>query len=479
MNGIKLRVRTPLALAATLCLVACGSTEPVVFPELVITTTSLPDGMQGQPYEEGIGAEGGDEAYSWQVTAGALPPGLALAADDLGEDDAVVSGVPEEAGSYHFTATVTSGDGQTASAELIIHIRPDLPLAIDQPFLPPALVGGPYDVRLPPQGGDGEAYAWAVVDGALPDGLELTEDGRIQGTPTSVGSARFTIELRSGGDVALQTYDLEVVPHRTGEFAITIFPVGEIPASIRPHLDAAVAEWEEAITGNLPPVAIPSDFFGSSFCGGYGDLLNGTSIDDILIAVRIEAIDGPGGVLGRAGPCGIRSDTQLPFAGSVVLDSEDLFRLGDSETIGFIISHEIGHVLGFGTLWQEMELIEGVGGPDPRFVGAEAVEAFAEIGGSDTVPVETQGGEGTRDSHWRQSVFGDERMTGFSASPDTPQPLSIVTLASFLDLGYDVDLSAADSFSLSAALVLGEHADILGHDHVLRGPILELDPLRP
>ena len=86
-----------------------------------------------------------------------------------------------------------------------------------------------------------------------------------------------------------------------------------------------------------------------------------------------------------------------------------------------VILHEMGHVLGFGTIWSDLSLLADPslsGGTDPHFTGAQAIAAFNAIGGatyiaSAKVPVEDMGGEGTADAHWRESVFGNELMTGF------------------------------------------------------------------
>ena len=48
-------------------------------------------------------------------------------------------------------------------------------------------------------------------------------------------------------------------------------------------------------------------------------------------------------------------------------------------------------------------------------------------------------------SHWRENVFDDEMMTGFLSA--TYQPISLMTIESFKDLGYTVDDSAADDFT--------------------------------
>ena len=60
------------------------------------------------------------------------------------------------------------------------------------------------------------------------------------------------------------------------------------------------------------------------------------------------------------------------------------------------------------------------------------------------------GGAGTVNSHWRDGVFDPEIMTGFLNAGTNP--LSVVTIASLSDLGYTVDVSQADPFSLGASL---------------------------
>jgi hypothetical protein len=124
-------------------------------------------------------------------------------------------------------------------------------------------------------------------------------------------------------------------------------------------------------------------------------------------------------------------------------------------------------------------LISGTGGSNPRFTGASAVAEFEALGGADSVPLETGGGQGTRESHWRKSTFGPERMTGFSEPPGVHQPLSRVSVASMEDLGYEVDLDAADAYTLGQALTLDGGAlqgwNGWGHDHVIVGPVRVLE----
>ena len=117
----------------------------------------------------------------------------------------------------------------------------------------------------------------------------------------------------------------------------------------------------------------------------------------------------------------------------------------------------MGHVLGLGTLWSTFGFLKNPSlpsslGVDTHFDGPKAIEAFDALGGTSytggaKVPVEnTMGGEGTRDSHWRESEFDEELMTGFIEAAGTANPLSRLTVASLWDLGYVVNLDGSDAY---------------------------------
>lgn len=471
------RAWTPTAaLLLPLLLVTCrsGPTAPPA-PTLTIATESLPPAIRGEAYAEPVYASGGDGAYTWDVIAGTLPVGLALVVDDLRIDHALITGTPEEVGVWTFTLRLRSGDGQTAQRVFTIAVEPEpAPLAIQSRRVPPALAGAPYGVRLQANGGDGATYTWEVVEGRLPVGLSLTSAGRIEGIPAAPDETTFVVEVRSGGLSARETLTLRVVAEDVSRYRFTLFPVADVPAGVQPHIGEAIARLEAAVVGNLQAVTIPRDFFAAGDCGGFGWMTNGTSTDDLLIVVNIDSIDGPGRILGQAGPCGLRGNG-LPFVGILILDVDDLVPLVGTETLTDIITHEIGHVLGFGALWEMREQITGSGTADPRFTGPRAVAEYQALGGTGAVPLEDQGGEGTRESHWRKTVFGRELMTGFAEPVGISQPLSRVSIASLGDLGYTVDLAAADDFALTAAMHTGEWRT-LGHDEVIAGRVLILRP---
>lgn len=447
---------------------------------LTITTTSLPDGTLGEPYNESVDAEGGDGDYAWQHVSGERPPGLAFEVEDLPENDVLITGTPETAGTYTFTLRVASDDGQTADGTFSITIQEPAPSSdvhIERLILPHAVEGGPYAATMRATGGTG-SYDWSISSGTLPPGLELDGDS-IYGTTTSSGSWTFTVRAESPGAASdEQTYFVQVAQYDGARYNIRPIFVVETPPSITPHLEAAIQRWEDAVVGDLQPIAVRSDYFDAEGCGGFPDAVNGGATDDLLLVVNIASIDGPGGTLAQAGPCGIRNNW-LPFAGVVIFDSDDLEPISGTETLTDLIFHEIGHVLGVGTLWEYMGLLAGAGTADPRYVGPRAAAEWHALGGQGGVPVENQGGEGTADSHWREVVFDREVMTGFIEQTGVPMPFSRVSVASVQDMGYAVDYSVADGFSLSPSPGISGAAEMdrgtLGRDHVLKGPILMVD----
>jgi hypothetical protein len=245
----------------------------------------------------------------------------------------------------------------------------------------------------------------------------------------------------------------------TREIAATAWPPGgfQIEVEFLTPVDAgealvfteAASRWEGIVVGDIP------DFGGTLPEGGCQPVTDSGGIDDVKIYVTVRAIDGSGGVLGRAGPCYYRTFGGIfPITGIMELDEADLEDMQAAGLLEDVIVHEMGHVLGFGTLWNASsnQFLTGAGGVDPFFNGLGARFAFDAVGGSvrtgSKVPVENTGGAGTRDGHWRESVHDAELMTGWIEAGGTPNPLSIITIASLSDMGYVVDMNAGDPYTL-------------------------------
>ena len=70
-------------------------------PTIALSPASLPDASIGASYSQTVTAAGGTGAYSYAVTAGALPAGLALS------PAGVLSGTATAGGTFNFTITAT------------------------------------------------------------------------------------------------------------------------------------------------------------------------------------------------------------------------------------------------------------------------------------------------------------------------------------------------------------------------------------
>ena len=205
--------------------------------------------------------------------------------------------------------------------------------------------------------------------------------------------------------------------------------------------------WEAAILTELPDYEFSDVWSGE--CGEHLiEIPAGEQIDDLRIYVtkysRINSYDQHAS--GYGGPRLLRSNS-LPIIGCIGIDQE-LYDVWLREVRGL---HEIGHVLGIGTIWDDNEMLRGLNA-DTHFVGPQAIAAFDQAGGTKyqgaKVPTEQDG------AHWRNSVLPLEIMSPFLDN----ERISSITLGALSDLGYSVDLSAADPYSVGVSIGLSTAA---------------------
>lgn len=158
----------------------------VVLAPLAVADINLPAAIQGRVYAAQLVATGGDGTYSWGVASGTLPAGLSL------QSGGALTGTPEDGGAFAFTVEVTDGADRTATRALSLTV--ERAPTIQTQSLPPADVDVAYSAQLTATGGTG-AYTWSVVGGNLPAGLTLSSTGAITGTPTTLGSATFGVQV--------------------------------------------------------------------------------------------------------------------------------------------------------------------------------------------------------------------------------------------------------------------------------------------
>jgi hypothetical protein len=154
----------------------------------------------------------------------------------------------------------------------------------------------------------------------------------------------------------------------------------------------------------------------------------------------------------------------FPMVGAIVLNSTYLYGYLKEEQLYAVLLHEVGHVLGIGTIWDlpksPLTLYREDNKEKYYYTGESALREYksyyptSELVG---IPLEDDGGEGTQDSHPEEDMnrkisdkphpgLQDELMTGWIHSLVS---LSRITLGFLEDIGYIVDYSKADPFHSS------------------------------
>ncbi len=463
-------------------LAGCGGTEPRIPTTLNLNSNSVAFTSLGQTQQlsPSIADQDGNPLQDASVTWSSSNEEVASVTQDgvVAAEGRGTATITATAGSASATAQVTvvqtpaqlekiSGDVQTVTAgellgaPLVVQVND----ALGHP-IPGAVVnfavsagGGRVSSPVSTTGADGRASTLVTVGtgAGLPQGISAR-------LPNTTISASFT----ATAEALPSTYTIEIQ-----------YLTAATPAQEEAFTEARL-RWESVIFGDVEDGLLQTS---AGDCGADSPAVD-RIIDDVLILVSLEPIDGPGGVLAGAGPCYIRDPGDLTILGTMFFDTDDLAMLEADGFLTDVVRHEMGHVLGFGTLWSFQGLLAGASlppdnGTDPHFTGNQGREAFELTGGATytaglKVPVENTGGEGTADSHWRESVFDNELMTGFIGAG--VNPLSIVTLASLADQGYLVNLAGADTYSLVQALrAFGSQPKLQLKNDIVRRPVRKVD----
>jgi len=104
---------------------------------------------------------------------------------------------------------------------------------------------------------------------------------------------------------------------------------------------------------------------------------------------------------------------------------------------------------GIGSLWQANNLITSLTPPCTYTSNTKANSEYQTLSGctSMAIPIEQYYGMGTACEHWDEICFRHELMTGIQAG--TMLPLSRITIAGLEDIGFTVDYSQADAYTVN------------------------------
>ena len=179
------------ALAALDYVKALGCVAPPAPPLTLACAAGT--GSKGTPYSSSLVASGGTAPYRFAIETGGLPPGLIL-----DPNTGAITGTPQSAGTYPYTAVVTDSASGTA-----LSARVNCSITITTPVQPLTLacpcsegrVDSAYSSALTASGGT-TPYRFSIAAGSLPSGLRLDPaTGAVTGIPKKAGTSTFAAKV--------------------------------------------------------------------------------------------------------------------------------------------------------------------------------------------------------------------------------------------------------------------------------------------
>jgi large repetitive protein len=252
-NGMRFQGSGAFCILALLFLAAGNMVVQAAGP--TVTTSSLPNGVAGQPYLtsqqttvqlQASGGTGAPYTWSYYSFSSGNTDGLSF------NSNGTITGSPSTVGTLSFLVQAFDSTNEASNyASLSITVTGSAALAITTTSLPAATLGVPYSVQLQSTGGTG-VISWTLqcpdcgarpgtspnrsrgsiqpLGGLqLPAGLTLSSSGLMSGTPTALGTSSFTVYAEDqDDDVAHQALSINVAPCVPSVGPASPLPPGEV-----------------------------------------------------------------------------------------------------------------------------------------------------------------------------------------------------------------------------------------------------------
>lgn len=274
---------------------------------LSIATDALASAAFGFDFRDELLAIGGRPPYHWELSRlGQLPLGLQL------RSDGILSGRPQQDGTFPLSFRVYDRDGRRASKDLLLTVASPTQLTCVTQELPPLEIGELVELPLHAAGGQKLAdgtYIWSSFSlermaleigeesGLLDEdlGLRLDPAGVIREAPQLFGTFLWTLEVRGeSAGPGVKCPILVQVPRDRGLTVVTKnLPLAIAGRSYRAQLEASGGEgelrWEEFGSGRLlDELGLRVDAAGNLHGTPPIDALEGEERRDYAITFRVE-----------------------------------------------------------------------------------------------------------------------------------------------------------------------------------------------
>ena len=144
-------------------------------------------------------------------------------------------------GSFSFTAQATDADGTKAERPISITIAAGLVITTTQ--VPNGVLNQAYVALTFAAIGGTPPYTWSST-GTLPPGMSLSPNGMLTGTPTTLGSYSFTVQVKDANGVTYSApFTIQVV-----QPSLTI-----TTSSLTPAVGESTYQATFAASGGAPP----------------------------------------------------------------------------------------------------------------------------------------------------------------------------------------------------------------------------------
>lgn len=221
---------------------------------LQFTTATLANASLNQAYSFPIQVSGGLSPYTYNVTSGTVPNGLTL-----NQSTGLLTGTPTQAGLYSFVVRVQDSASATVTRNFEITVL-NSSFRITTATLPNGRVNQPYLQVIETQGGLSPVRLEIVstlVSGFPPPGLVLSQNGTLQGTPTTLGNYTFTVRATDAQNLAVQANYTVTIQPPAPVITQTSLPQGAVGQAYQQTFSATGGSGGgftySLVTGTLPP----------------------------------------------------------------------------------------------------------------------------------------------------------------------------------------------------------------------------------